>query len=362
MAIQLTWARRRQITILTCIGILIVALFGAGFYYIFDKPATCSDGIQDQNETGVDCGGICSRICPDATKDAIVDWVKIFKIRDGVYSAVARLENPNDDTIASNVPYEFTLSDSSGNILAKRDGTTFIPSHSSFIIFEGTISIPSGIPENVNFQLTQAPDWQKSTYVEPAVTITDKQLTDADTLPRLDATLENRNISDINNLTLYALIYDDQGNVVQVSQTKVDSIKAEATANVTFTWPLPISLKSRECESPVDTSLVIDRSGSMAFVQKNPPEPLTDIKDAADSFVDELSPNDQVAVVSFSNTASTPADQPLTGNFTSAKSSIDAISIQSSNIYTQNTNIGDGLLKGGKSFFPRRIMPRQAKC
>jgi hypothetical protein len=28
---------------------------------------TCSDGIQNQDETGIDCGGVCDEVCPDAT-------------------------------------------------------------------------------------------------------------------------------------------------------------------------------------------------------------------------------------------------------------------------------------------------------
>ncbi len=30
------------------------------FYVVSQKPATCSDGIQNQNEEGADCGGVCS--------------------------------------------------------------------------------------------------------------------------------------------------------------------------------------------------------------------------------------------------------------------------------------------------------------
>ena len=273
----------------------------------------------------------------------MIDWVRLFKIRDGVYSVIAQIENPATESIADNVPYTFTLRDKSGETITTRSGKTFIPARKTFVVFEGTIQTNTP-PDSVFFTFDQEPNWQKSTYTEPNLVISNKQLTDVDTAPRMTATVQNTNVIDITNITLSALIYDDGGNAVQVSQTYLDKLKAGDTANITFTWPNPISLKSRVCQSPVDTSLVIDRSGSMAFLGTNPPQPLTDVKDAANSFVSELTKNDQSAVVSFSNTASNPVDMALTSDLTSAQNAINAITILSEG--SQNTNIGDGLLKG----------------
>jgi hypothetical protein len=39
---------------------------------MYGCTATCADGIQNQGEEGVDCGGPCRRICGNATSDGIV--------------------------------------------------------------------------------------------------------------------------------------------------------------------------------------------------------------------------------------------------------------------------------------------------
>ena len=39
---------------------------------MYGCTATCDDGIQNQGEQGIDCGGPCARICNDATSDGIV--------------------------------------------------------------------------------------------------------------------------------------------------------------------------------------------------------------------------------------------------------------------------------------------------
>ena len=46
-------------------------LLSTGGCGLFDAPETCTDGIQNQNETGVDCGGVCNacETCDDGIKN-----------------------------------------------------------------------------------------------------------------------------------------------------------------------------------------------------------------------------------------------------------------------------------------------------
>lgn len=356
---DLTWAKQRQLIILGGIAIFVVAVLSISGYLFFHEAPSCSDNKWNQNETGVDCGGVCTRICTADTKALTLEWVRLFKIRDGIYSAVARVSNPSVDSIARDVPYTFTLKDSSGKEVSKRSGTVFVPARSTFVVFEGTI-ISSGDPETVSFQFDKDPEWVRSTYTQPQLAIIDKQLSDIEKAPRLVATVSNQNIVDVNNVTLSALIYDDQGNAVQVSQTYIEKIKAGATTKATFTWPQPISLKSRICESPVDTALVIDRSGSMEFLGTTPPQPLTDVKEAAKLFVSELSKFDQASVISFANEATSPIDANLSPNLSLIQNAIGNISIISPS-NTQNTNVGDGIRKASEELESSRHRPKSGK-
>lgn len=344
MAIDLTWSKRRQMIILGGLILIFFLVFGTIGYTFLHQAPTCSDNKKNQDEKGIDCGGVCSRICLLDTKSLTIEWVRLFKTREGLYSAVARVNNPATNSIAKDVPYTFSLKDQTGKIVATRSGTVFIPARDTFVVFEGTIATEAN-PQTVTFQFDEKPDWTRSNYIQPEITILEKELINLDTSPRLIATISNPNIVDVENLTLSALIYDDQGNAVQVSQTYMSKIEAGATTKATFTWPQPISLKSRICESPVDVALVIDRSGSMEFLGKNPPQPLTDVKEAAKSFVSELSKFDQAAIVSFANEASDPIDSFLSPTLEAVEAVIGKISIIPPSL-TQNTNIGDGILKG----------------
>ncbi len=80
--------------------------------------------------------------------------------------------------------------------------------------------------------------------------------------------------------------------------------------------------------TPMDVVLVLDRSGSMRDDGLNPPQPMTNVKNAAKDFLDNLVSNSNVGLVSFSSSAST--DRPLTlmnsyDNKTSLKTAITAL-------------------------------------
>ena len=73
---------------------------------------------------------------------------------------------------------------------------------------------------------------------------------------------------------------------------------------------------------PVDTVLIIDKSGSMGW---DSPTRMSQAKSSAKTFVDQMnSAQDRVGLVSFSS--STTLDQSLSNNFVSVKTKIDSLS------------------------------------
>ena len=73
----------------------------------FHKTPTCFDGVKNQNEKGLDCGGVCTRICSGDISTPIVMWQRVFQVTPGVYSAVAYIQNPN----VLNRPYKVLAND-----------------------------------------------------------------------------------------------------------------------------------------------------------------------------------------------------------------------------------------------------------
>lgn len=92
--------------------------------------------------------------------------------------------------------------------------------------------------------------------------------------------------------------------------------------------------------TPMDVVLVLDRSGSMTSDGVSPPQPMTNVKNGAKDFLDNLVSNSKVGLVSFSSSAST--DRVLTlmnsyDNKTSIKTAISALNP------TGSTAMGDAM-------------------
>jgi Mg-chelatase subunit ChlD len=151
----------------------------------------------------------------------------------------------------------------------------------------------------------------------------------------------NKSLQDVSNIEVTAIVYDGNNNAVAASRTYVNTVKKGETAQAVFTWPQPFQAKLDVCEVPANVMLVLDRSGSMASDGSNPPEPLTDAKNAAASFVDQLKDLDQVGMVSFATTPSDPIDAALSSNHPDVKGKIAGLSIATGSV--QNTNLGGGL-------------------
>ena len=90
---MIPWATKQKmrytivfITILIAVSFMPLYIVTKNF---LERDETCVDGIQNQDETGIDCGGICVTACLDQISDLKVLWSRVFYVDVGVYDAVA---------------------------------------------------------------------------------------------------------------------------------------------------------------------------------------------------------------------------------------------------------------------------------
>ncbi|MBU1727786.1 FxLYD domain-containing protein [Patescibacteria group bacterium] len=240
----MTWAFKRQLIYL---GIFVALLLFFGFLVIYpnlNKAPTCVDNKQNGDETGIDCGGSCPRACIFEVDQISILWSRAFRVVPGRYNAIAYLENHNENTAINKINYRFRFADKDNIYIGKRDGEAYIPPSGKFVIFEPAIDVGNSIPIYTTFEFTEEPLWiqvSEEKINQVKVLVSDINLENQDTSPRLTAVVKNNSLFQIPEVSVISVLYDESGNAVSSSRTYLDKLDGEESKEVTFTWPEPIA-------------------------------------------------------------------------------------------------------------------------
>jgi Mg-chelatase subunit ChlD len=338
------WASRRKNVYLAVVVLFFTTISFFVFYNFWYETPTCFDGIENSDEKGVDCGGSCSLLCKSEVLEPIVRWdPRMFEVLPGIWSVVVYVENPNISADAV-LPYKFVIYGTNNQVLEEREGVTLIPKAKTVGVFEGSISLGEMRPSRALFEIGENIVWRKNITNDENISITHSPILRLDSAPRVEAQVKNESVREVRNIELVAVIFDGEDNAITASRTFIERIPKNEFAEVFFTWPKPFDLGARACSRPSSSVLLIDRSGSMASISQDPPEPLTMVKNAASTFVDGLLEEDKVGVISFANSSSNPVDAVISNEYKNIKNSITSIKIENNS--TQYTNIFDAIHSG----------------
>jgi len=113
--------------------VLILLLIIGGIVYMLTRPEEdrCFDGIKNNGEAGVDCGGFCDLECPEnlnlpeEVNLLKTNWVKIVKDGENNYDLIASVSSDNERWGLSNVKYRFLIYDANGELLSEISNITY---------------------------------------------------------------------------------------------------------------------------------------------------------------------------------------------------------------------------------------------
>jgi hypothetical protein len=239
----LSWATKRQIGYFSIVFFAILIALFILIWPSLNKEPTCFDNKQNGDESGIDCGGSCQKVCTPQALQLVTLWARAFKVVDGKYNVMAYIENQNRESGVPIISYEFKLYDDNNIFIGRKGGTTFITSNDRTAIFEGGIDTGNRIPARVTFEFTSPPTWIKVDRNQRnalAVSSEDKVLSNPFTKPKLEAQIVNKTLNKLRNVEVYALLYDSNNNVMDVSKTLIDNLDKQSKSGVVFTWPNPL--------------------------------------------------------------------------------------------------------------------------
>ena len=233
-----SWSFRRRFLYIFILALIIVPPTAFYIWKSQQKPPSCSDGKQNQDEHGVDCGGICKLACFfEVTAEPTIQWSRAYYVTKGVYNLVAYLQNPNVNYISRPVSYMFRVYDENNVLLATREGKVAFPTAKLFPIFEAGIDIGERIPKKVVFEFTEPLTWIEYNGDKPELGVNSVVLSRLDEYPKLSAKVTNKTLNQYRGVEVVAILYDVEGNGFAASQTFIDRIGDKQTKDVYFTWP-----------------------------------------------------------------------------------------------------------------------------
>jgi hypothetical protein len=299
----LSWSAQRRLIYGGGLLVLLVLGSTAVYFRSFYHAPTCSDRVQNGDETGVDCGGSCQLLCTSDALTPIVLWTKVFNISGDVYNATAYVENPNANSKNAKAEYEFRVYDDKNILIDARSGEISIPKNKKFAVFEPGFVFKNRKPKYADFRFTSFSPWIKDLSPDPQITTEHSTLLATSSVPRIEGTISNASLSSFSQVEMVAFVQDSKENVIATARTFIQDLAKRSSQDFVFTWPKPIQADSASsCGAPLDAVLLVERSGSIA--SSTLPQFSSAFESAGKSFSTALGDDDRLAIVSYASTTS----------------------------------------------------------
>ena len=226
--------------ILTYIAIFIVLVLV--FYFMLKPNATCTDGIQNQRETGIDCGGPCApcavKLIPKDLSVVKTEWVHSNEDK---FDAIAKIKNPNNLLGAEKIVYEFSLLDKKGNVVGKSGNLEdfILPEEEKYLMAPNIQT--SAIPVDTKIEIKLV-DWKKfSQYEEPRLSVIRKHYAMSSggsaSFSQLTGALINNSEVDHETIKVKVLLRDENNKLLATNYQIMNTVRAEEEREFIISFP-----------------------------------------------------------------------------------------------------------------------------
>ena len=241
------WAKTRKRTIQFFLFSVLLSIGSLFVFFTYFQTPSCTDGIQNRDEEGVDCGGSCINQCVTRAKQIDVLWSRVFKRAPSIYSAVAIVESQNTFAIAKDALFEFTFFDSEGALVGRKTKRVDIQPNRKTPVFISSVNTGKSIIERSSVRLAE--EIQFIGHQTPLIfSILDFQLFEDNGSPRARATVGNLSNYTARDVFFIGVVFDEGNNAVAASSTFVEKLLPNEKKNINFTWVNPFTLNIGLCD------------------------------------------------------------------------------------------------------------------
>lgn len=252
---------RKQIIIALVYFLIVVGVLALLFWPQTPAPS-CHDGVKNQDETGVDCGGVCGP-CIVLPKDLIVTSSSFTRSENGTYDAVFTVKNPNSEYGLKNIAYGINLKDASGDSVAQKDGVAyFLPLQTRPVIEQNIAAVVSSKPLSASITFKN-PEWVSITDHFSQVGLTVESPTFAygnwtNEAASVIAVVRNDSAFTYDSIDVFVVVKNQDGTTVGIRRSAMRTLTAGERREFKVAWRPPFSVSGTPQVEVYATTNVFD--------------------------------------------------------------------------------------------------------
>ena len=245
------------------IGLIYLIFFLVIFWFVYSifriKP-TCVDGIKNQNEVDIDCGGSCPMKCAkNDMQDLVIGETGVVESSTvGEYDFYGMARNPNNFFGSKYFEYIIKFKDENGLILMEKKGNNFIlPGEQKYII-ETNIKL-SSFPSNIDFSIVNS-QWVEADdfYEKPDLKIVNSNYNEINSgigFSEAKGLLQNKSQFDFALIGIKIILRDADGKVVALNSTEMRTVMSGENRDYRVFWPNRFSGEVVNVESQIEANV-----------------------------------------------------------------------------------------------------------
>lgn len=260
---------KKRIVIIFIWIIFFVLIFWL-FYVVFRTKQTCFDGIKNQNEEDVDCGGVCSKKCKKMDAQALIvgETGVLDGSTSGEYDFFGVVSNPNNLYGSEYFDYKIKFFDENGLVLGEKTGNSFIlPGEKKYII-ENNIAL-NKIPTRSELTISNS-KWIEfnEQYEQPDLKIINKtfgEITSGVGFYEAKGLVKNDSPYDFAIIKIKVILKDAEEKIIALNSTEMRTVRSGEIRDFRVFWPERFSGNVANPEMQIEVNIF----NSDTFAKKN---------------------------------------------------------------------------------------------
>lgn len=224
----------------------IILIGGLNLYNFIKKPPSCFDGVKNQGEVDVDCGGPCISCEIKNLKPIIKYPIESISYLDGSHDFFFKVYNPNEKWGLKKLSYSLVFYDENGRSFYKTEDyrTSLNPKESRIITLQG-LKVEKFSKVEANLLINDS-DWEEKNPVNLDLVYYSPQILENQFgLTSVKFNVYNQGVFDYSGLETIVILYNDLKKPVGLG--KIDfSVKSEETKTLEINFPFKIEASLAE--------------------------------------------------------------------------------------------------------------------